>query len=146
MIDARLHLVQSPCLSAVAIDLRPARNSRLYLVPDHVAFYKIAIYLVVRHCMRPGTDNAHAPLQYIDELRQFVQGILPQESPDAGYAGIIPLCLPDGIPIFADAHRAKLVNENFLAVQPIASLLENNGAWRIQADGSRDEQQKWRDE
>src|SRR6185312_15635434 len=88
MIDARLHLVQGSRLSAVAVDLRPTRNSRLYLVPDHVAFYKIAIYLVVRYCMRPGTDNAHAPLQSIDELRQFVEGILPQESPDTGYASI----------------------------------------------------------
>ena len=69
MADARLHLVQRLGLAAEAVDLRPAGDAGLDLVADHVALDQLAIHLIVGDGVWAWPDNAHAPLQDIDELR-----------------------------------------------------------------------------
>ena len=146
VIDTRLHLVQGSGLAAIAVDLGPAGNTGLDLVADHIALYQIAVDFVVRHGMRARADDAHAPLQDIDELGQFVQRILAQEGADARDAGIALARLPDRLAIFAHPHGAEFIHQDLFPIKPVAALLENDGAGRIQFDGKGDEQQQRRDQ
>ena len=97
MIDTRLHLVEGSGFAAIPVDLGPAGNTGFDLVADHVAFDQIAIDFIVRHGMRAGADNAHAPLQDIDELGQLIHRILAQEGTDTRDAAIALLRLTNGL-------------------------------------------------
>ena len=146
VVDARLHLVERAGLAAVAVDLRPAGDAGLDLVADHVALDQVAVDFVVRHGMRARADDAHAPLQHVDELGQLIERGPAQEGADAGDAGIALARLADRLAVLAHAHRAELVDEDLLAVEAVAALLEDDGAGRIQLDGEGDEQQQRRDQ
>ena len=146
MVDARLHLVEGAGFAAVAVDLGPAGDAGLDLVADHVALDQVAVHLVVRHGVGARADDAHAALQHVDELGQFVQRVLAQEGADAGDPGIALLRLADLFAVFAHAHGAELVDQDLLAVEPVAALLEYHRPGRIQLDGNGDEQQQRRDE
>src|SRR3954469_2702684 len=65
VVDARLHLVERLGLAAQAVHLRPAGDAGLHLVTLHVALDELAVGLVVRHCVRARTDDAHASLQHV---------------------------------------------------------------------------------
>src|SRR5690349_15495606 len=116
MVNARLHLVESARFSPISVDLSPPGNSRFDLVPDHVSLYEIAINFIVCHSVRARANDTHASLQDVDELREFVEGILAQKGSDASDSRIVFLCLPYGIAIFANSHGAKFINENFLSI------------------------------
>ena len=146
VVDARLHLVEGAGLAAIAVDLGPAGDAGLDLVANHIAFYQVAVDFIVRHGMRAGADDAHASLQDIDELGQFIERILAQEGADAGDAGIALVRLADRLAIFAHPHRAEFIDQDFFAIEAVAALLENDGAGRIQLDGEGDEQQQRRDQ
>src|SRR6185437_12664432 len=146
VVDPGLHLVEGAGLAAVAIDLGPAGDSGLDLVSNHITFYEVAVDFVVRHGMRAGADDAHAPLQHIDELGQLIERVPAQEGADAGNTGIALVRLADGVAIFAHAHRTEFIDEDLLAVEAVAALLENDGAGRIQLDGDGDEQQERSDQ
>ena len=47
--------------------------------------------------------------------------------------------MPDSLPVFGDCHRSELVDGDLLAVEPVALLLEDDGAGRCELDGERDE-------
>ena len=99
VVDPGLHLVEGAGLAAVAIDLGPAGDSGLDLVSNHITFYEVAVDFVVRYGMRAGADDAHAPLQHIEELGQLIERVPAQEGADAGNAGIALLRLADGVAI-----------------------------------------------
>ena len=60
---------------------RPVIPGR-HLVPDHVALDQAPILFIVRHRMGSRTDQAHVAAQDIDELRQLVNGVPAQQTPD----------------------------------------------------------------
>ena len=47
------------------------------------------IFLDLARDRRPRTDDAHFSTQHIEELRQLVKAVLPEEAADAGDAGIV---------------------------------------------------------
>src|SRR5438046_7755292 len=79
MLDASLHLVERIGLPAQTVDLRQPGDPRPDLVPDHVALDQPAVHLVVRHRVGARADDAHAPLEHIEKLRQLVERGLPQK-------------------------------------------------------------------
>ena len=62
----------SESAGAQAVDLGPAGDAGFDLVAQHVAFDEFAVLLVVGNGVRARANDAHAALQYIDKLRQFV--------------------------------------------------------------------------
>src|ERR1700733_6441737 len=88
MSDPGLHLFQLRGLAACAIDLGQAGDAGPHLVADHVALDELAVLLVMGHGVRPRSEQTHAALQHVDELRQFVERITPQEAPDRGNAAV----------------------------------------------------------
>src|ERR1700761_5323470 len=69
-LDALAHGPQIGTAS-IAVDLRPTCYARLALVPDHVARNGAPIVLVHGHRVRPGADNTHAALEYVEQLGQL---------------------------------------------------------------------------
>ena len=78
-----LHLLDRLGLAAQAVDLRQAGDAGAHLVADHVAVDQLAVHLVVRDGVRARADDAHAPLQHVDELRQLVERGAAQERAEA---------------------------------------------------------------
>ena len=83
------HLVEGVGFAAQAVDLRPAGDARLDLVAQHVALDQLAVLLVVGDGVRARPDDAHAALQHVDELRQFVQRGAAQEAPERRDARVV---------------------------------------------------------
>ncbi len=96
--------------------------------------------------MRPRADDAHAPLQHVDELRQLVERRAAQEGTERRDARIAPGGLPDHVAVVHRPHRAELVDDDLLAVQPVAALPEDHGPGRRQLDADRDQQEQRRDQ
>src|SRR5438552_7606050 len=125
VINARLHLRERLGLPAVAVHLGPAGDSRLDLVPLHVAPDQLAVHLVVRHGVRPGSDDAHAALQDIDELRQLVERGPAYAGSQPPHARAAPAALPAGYAVLGDGHGAELVEDDCVAVEAVAAVPEN---------------------
>ena len=104
--DSHCHLFGGVRLATPTIYLRQPRYARLDLVTQHIAMYQLAILLVMRHCVRTGTYDRHAPLQHIDELRQFVQGSSSQKSAQPCYTRIILLRLRNMSAIFLNTETS----------------------------------------
>ena len=92
--------------------------------------------LVPRDLPRQGgsrSDHAHVTEQYVDELGQLVETVLPKESADRRHARIA-LHLEDGTarfvaelerwlePLGMNDHRAELQHRKDLAMKPDALL------------------------
>src|SRR5882672_1343980 len=105
MFDARLHLVERVGFPAQTVDLRQTRDPRLDFVTDHVALDEAAVHLVVRHRVGAWADHAHAALQHVEKLRQFVERGLPQKRAETGYAAVVARGLLDYVPVFEYGHR-----------------------------------------
>ena len=71
-----------------------------------------------RHGVRTRPHNAHAPLQHIDELRQFIQRGLANERAKRRDAWIAFGGLLDHCAIVLSSHRAELVDDDLFAIQP----------------------------
>src|ERR687898_295748 len=97
----------------------------------------------VTYRKRSRTDQAHLPLEDVNELGRFVYAPAAQETPDSGHAGIVPdlegwsLYLVEilevsltyfGVPL----HRAKHVADEDLLVCPDTLLSEEHGSWRVE--------------
>src|SRR5687768_12152408 len=104
-------------------DLRPPRYSGLDTVPDVVERYFRAELVYKIGPFRTGTDKAHIAIQDIEYLGKLIYSQLPNNSPDAGYPGIIrrgPLRLPAflGIvlhtPEFENHKRFSTLSHPFL--------------------------------
>src|SRR5947207_2635982 len=146
MLDAGLHLVERIGLPAQTVDLSQPGDSRPDLVPDHVALDQAAVHLVVRHRVGARADDAHAALEHIEKLRQLVERGLPQKRAEAGYAPVVARGLLDHIPIFENGHRAELVDDDLLAVESVAELLEQYRPGRSQLYADRDDKHDRQDQ
>src|SRR6185436_13870429 len=111
---------------AIAVDLSPAGDAGPDLVAQHVVLDHLAIELVVGDRMRSRPDDAHPPLQDVDELRQLVDRSAPQEAADAREARIVLLRLDDGAAVLGHRHGAELVDDDIPAVEAVAALPENH--------------------
>src|SRR5690606_41009748 len=80
--DAFLHFLQGIGFTPPAVDLRPAGDTWLDLVAQHVALDLFPVELVVGHRMGSRPHDRHAALQHIEELGQFIQRGPSQESPN----------------------------------------------------------------
>src|SRR5690606_30409548 len=129
------HLVHRLGLAARAVDLGPAGDARLDLVPDHVALDELAVGLVVGYRMRPWADHAHAPLQHVEELRQFVERGAAQEPPERRDAVVVAGGLADVVAVLGDLHRAELPDDDLAAVQAVATLAKEHRPGHGDLDG-----------
>src|SRR5581483_1937781 len=126
--DPRLHLLHRLGLAAEAVHLRVTGDARAHLVADHVAADQLPIELVVRHGVGPRADNAHAPLQYIDELRQLVERGPAQEPAEGRDARIVLGGLAHDVAVLGHRHGAELVDHDLAAIDTVAALLEEDRA------------------
>src|SRR5512137_2890352 len=60
-------------ISPPPVNLCPPGDSGLHLVAEHVAGDLFSELLDEERPFRPGADNAHIPLKYVDKLRQFIE-------------------------------------------------------------------------
>ncbi len=61
------------------MDLRPAGDTGLDLVPQHVPGHGLPEPLDEHGALGPRPDHAHLPAEDVDELRQLVQAETAQE-------------------------------------------------------------------
>ena len=98
----------------------------------------------MRHGVRPGSDDAHAALHDIDELRQLVERGPAHECPEPGHALVGLAALPDGVTVFGDGHGAELVDDDFFAVEAVAALPEDRRPGCRELDRQREQQEQRR--
>src|SRR4051812_40066277 len=96
----------------------------------HVPVDELAVHLIVRYGVRPWPNDAHAPLQNVDELRQLVKRRTAQEAAERGDAAIVARRLADLLAILLHGHRAKLVDRDLSPIQAVAALPEQHRARR----------------
>src|SRR6185312_7633806 len=130
ILDARAHVLYAHGLAAEAVDLRKPGDSRRDFVAHHVALDELAVLLVVSDGVRTRTDEAHAPLQHVEELRELIERVPPQEAAERCDARIVLARLHDTRAILGDGHGAEFVDEDLLAIEPVAALLEDDGPAR----------------
>src|SRR5918995_4118704 len=105
----------------------------------------------------PRTDQAHLPLEDVNELGQLVYAPAAQKTPHPGYAGIVPELegrslqlveiLQDGLAYFGvPLHGAKHVADEDLLVGPDTLLPEEHGSWRVDPDRKGHGKKEWREE
>ena len=88
----------------------------------------LAIGFVVGHRVGARADHAHAALQYVDELGEFIQRGATQEGAQGRNADIVGAGLGHGVAVFANTHGAKLVHQDALPIEPVAVLAEHHRA------------------
>src|SRR5690606_35626221 len=98
-----------------------------------------AILLVVRNGMWTWADETHVPLDDVEELRQLVERVPPQEPAEARHAIVVAGRLAYEGAVVRRAHRAELVDGDLAAVEPVTALLEDDRARRRAGDAERDE-------
>src|ERR1035441_3440142 len=127
---AQAHLFERRGLASKTMNLCPATHPWPHLVPDHVAANQLAVHLIMRHGVRAWTDEAHVSFPNVEKLREFVHGRASQKSANPGKSPIPFLGLRYGRTILAHRHAAEFVDDDLLAMQPIAALLEQDGTGR----------------
>src|ERR671912_1754811 len=111
----------------------------------------------VTYRKRSRTDQAHLPLEDVNELGRFVYAPAAQETPDSGHAGIVPdlegwslylvEILQDSLAYFGvPLHRAKHVADENLLVRPDTLLSEEYGSWRVEPYREGHSQKKGREQ
>src|SRR5205823_14332026 len=136
-----LHTLGKGCLAAQPVHLGPAGDARLDAMAVAVAGDVAREQLHELGPLRPGADQAHLALEHVEQLRELVERAAAQEAPDRG-AAILPLHAPRRSVAAeqefqraravllrrrlagGEAHRAKLVEVEGLAVAPYAALAE----------------------
>jgi hypothetical protein len=144
--DALGHLVEGVGFTAAAVDLGPAGDARAHLVTHHVGLDELAVLLVVGHRVRARADDAHAALQHVEELGQFVQRAAAQEGAEGGDARVVFAGLLHDRAVVHGGHGAELVDGDLLAVQAVAALFEDGRAGRGGLDADGDDGQQRSDE
>src|SRR5271169_140057 len=79
-------------LSATAIDLRPARNSRLEAEPGRVSLHHLRHRQSNRchsKCMRARPDNRHLAPDYVEDLRKFVEAETSEKVSDSRHTTVV---------------------------------------------------------
>ena len=115
------------------VDLRPPGDARFNLMPPHL-FRGVPVQ--VSDEQRPRADEAHVPLDNVDERRKFVEAGTPQDATEPGKPIPVGKRIPLGIPLFG--HRAELVHHEGFPVQTRPGLPEED---RRPEDGSHNKVQ-----
>ena len=90
--------------------------------------------------VRTGTYDAHVAQQHIDELRHLVQVGLPHDVAPLGLAGVVLGSL-QGVGLGIHLHAPELDDVEFLVVQPVPLLAEEEGTRHGQLGQDGDHQQ-----
>ena len=143
VVDTVLHFVQRNGLATVAVDLCPTGYAGADFVAHHITFDEFAVKLVVGHRVGTRTNDAHAPLQHVDELGQLVDRGTAHEGSQGGYTSVPFLGLTDLATVLGNRHGAEFVDHDLCAVQAITALLEYDRPRRCEFDRHcRDQQQR----
>src|SRR5436305_9936082 len=81
MLDPALHFLIGFSLSTQAMDLRPAGDARLDVVPAGIERDTLLVLPIVRKRMWPRANQRHVALDDIEQLRQLVDA--PATKPGA---------------------------------------------------------------
>lgn len=138
--DTAFHVLQLLGLAAVAGNLAPAGDAGFHEVTDHVFVDQFGVFFRMLQHVRTGTDDAHVAQQYVDELRHFVQVCLAHDVAPFGLARVVLGGL-QGIRFGIHLHAAELDDVEFLVVQSVTLLPEEEGAGHGQLGQDGDHQQ-----
>ena len=119
-----------------AVDLGPAGDAGTDLVLHHVqGDLLLELPHIVGH-LRPGTHQAHVPLEDVEELGQLVDGQLPQDGAKPGLA-VVHVPAPAGVLVRVDPHGAELVHfeELFVPAHPLLPEDHRPGGGQPHPDG-----------
>ena len=138
-LNALLHLPELFCLTTASGDLRPSRDAGLAEVTHHVFVNQLAIHLGMGEHVRTRSHEAHVANEHIEELRQLVDVVFPNEVAEGELArvvlgGLLAVC------ILVDVHRAELIAPERFAVEPRALLLEEDGSRALYLDDCADDE------
>src|SRR3569833_2108235 len=101
---------------------------------NHVSADELAVHLVVSHGVRTRPYDAHGAFQDVEELWKLIQGARAQDSAKRRYTVVRLRGLGNHGAVLTDRHAAKLVDDDFLAVQTVTALLEENRSTRSEFD------------
>src|SRR4029079_4751833 len=107
-IDPLLHQLETGGFSAETIDLSPAGQAGLHVLPECVIGDELGVPVIVGYGMRSRTNDRHIAAQHVHELRQLVDAGGAQDCPDARDAWIPALRLTNYVAVFQYVHRAEL--------------------------------------
>src|SRR5271169_407679 len=127
VLEPLVHVVIVGDFAAMTPDLRPARDARLDVVPAGITREPFDIALVVRERVRARTDDRHFADEDIDQLRQLVDAVAPEDGADACDPGVCPRGLDDIGPVVHRRHRAELEDAERLLVEAVALLPKQRG-------------------
>lgn len=134
-LDTAFHLPELAGLATETVDLRPAGNTRLDKVANHVFVDDAGILFGVLQHVGTRTDDGHVAPENVDELGQLINTGLTDELAYPRLTGIVERSLQT-VGIGVDTHGAELVTPEFTSVNSCAFLLEENGTGRGQLDGN----------
>src|ERR1700730_9167364 len=119
--------------------LRPAGQSRLDAPPERVIPNYLIELAVVCDGMGARSDQRHAAVEHIEQLRQFIDACPAQPFADAGYTAVDWSGLDNRRPVLHNAHGSKLGNRKATAIEATALLPEKDRSGRVQFDGERED-------
>ena len=108
-----------------AVDLGPTGDTGTDLMLHHIQrdlFFKL---LNIMWDLRPGSHQAHIPLEDIEQLGQLVNGTLLEQGAEFGLTGVgVPA--PSGVLLCVDPHGAEFIHLEGLVVAAHPLLLEDH--------------------
>src|SRR6266536_784323 len=122
VLDALAHPLIGIGLPAIAVNLRPAGNPRLHVVPACVQGDPVLVLTVVGHGVGPGADERHIALEHVEKLRDLVDVPAPKPAADPGHAGIVPGRLPYHDSIIERVHNTELDDPKPALVEAVSTL------------------------
>src|SRR4051794_6522214 len=141
VLDAAAHGVLGVGRSAQAVDLRPPGDARLDVVAAGIEPDAPLEGLIVRHRVRPRTDERHVAEEHVQELRQLVDVPAPQKAADQRHAIVASARLAE-IAVVVDPHGAEFIDPERLLVEAVALLAEHRRAGAVEPDQERDENEE----
>src|SRR3954447_10332312 len=111
-------------VAAPAVDLRPAGDPRLHLVPQHVLRDPVLELLEEIRTLGPWPDDRHVAAEHVPELRQLVDVETPQPLAHGRAPRVVVACPHWSAFVLRPlVHRAELVDLERAAVEAHPLLL-----------------------
>ena len=117
------------CIPTISVDLRPPGHAWADLMLDHIERYVFGEFLYIERNFRARADQAHLALQYVEQLRQFVDAEFPKKP--AKPCSARNLCLSTirfPPPLFSCMLR-NLYIWNKRLLRPTRCCLKMTGPW-----------------
>ena len=131
-------------LAAQAIDLRPARDARLHVLPDLVVLDQPRVVHIMGHGMGPRSDKRHLAPDDVEQLRQLIDAEATKPVPYPCHPAVIGLGLPDLRAILGHRHGAELEDRKRHAAMAAPVLAKEYRPARLCLDGQRRKQKNRR--